>query len=647
MASISYTKKTWVGRLGVGLNKYRIGAADLNGRQTITSDPETVTQEGDAVSADNLNAFEGRIDQAFETLEGNLSTEATTRAQDDSALETEINKIKNGTTVVEKAKKDEDGNNIKNTYATKTALESTDEALTNMGRVIGQTLNQHDARITNLEQKAGDYSIVQYRGTKAVPTGKAKYGLVKKIVGKSRAWNQLASIALRTLGGVTISMDSDGVCSLSGTINTTSRILVQSRQYLEGHKYLIIFDLLANPNSVSFTFGAGSGDPWWTNLSAVGRTAGIITNTYNTALSMFDLTNGTDMSGIKLRVLIRDLTLIFGSGNEPSTVAEALAQLPSLGQNNAYDAGSLVDTTLTGVEARGRNLIDWSAITADAFVRSADGEVQSYGSGDVNATDYIPVVGGSSYFLGGFTSPNYGNSGAIYDINKNFIGTISHYMDLQPITIPANGAYVRLSLWLANFSNAENSAYFTLNSNPHAFTPYKTDTLSLSTPVTLKSAGSIAEVLDVRTGKKTRSIGSVDLGTLSWIGSNGEFYVLDADSWIKLPEENTEAGNIICANYVTKSYTEAADKTIFTTWKSAGVKGLFVRDSSYSDATTFKSAMNGVYLNYELATPLSDEQVCDPIPDNFLEVEGGGAIDTIQDQTPVIDNCLDVGYLAV
>ena len=45
MASISYTKKTWVGRLGVGLNKYRIGAADLNGRQTITSDPETVTRK--------------------------------------------------------------------------------------------------------------------------------------------------------------------------------------------------------------------------------------------------------------------------------------------------------------------------------------------------------------------------------------------------------------------------------------------------------------------------------------------------------------------------------------------------------------------------------------------------------------------------
>lgn len=56
------------------------------------------------------------------------------------------------------------------------------------------------------------------------------------------------------------------------------------------------------------------------------------------------------------------------------------------------------------------------------------------------------------------------------------------------------------------------------------------------------------------------------------------------------------------------------------------------------------SLHNGDSILYELATPLSDEQVCDPIPDNFLKVECGGTVETIQTQTPVIDNCLDVTY---
>ena len=56
---------------------------------------------------------------------------------------------------------------------------------------LKSAIDKNSNRISNLEQEHGGLVEVQYRGTNAVPTGKAKYALVESIVGKSRAWNQL------------------------------------------------------------------------------------------------------------------------------------------------------------------------------------------------------------------------------------------------------------------------------------------------------------------------------------------------------------------------------------------------------------------------------------------------------------------------
>ena len=101
---MAYSKKTWKGRTGTGLNKYVIGQDDGYGKQTITSAPDEITQEGDALSASNLNDLENRIDTEFTNVNN------------------EIDKLKDGTTPAAKATKaysDEDGNNIKATYGLK------------------------------------------------------------------------------------------------------------------------------------------------------------------------------------------------------------------------------------------------------------------------------------------------------------------------------------------------------------------------------------------------------------------------------------------------------------------------------------------------------------------------------------------------
>lgn len=402
---MAFQKKTWLARLGQGLNKFSIdGATPV----PIINQPDSVTQQGDALSAGNLNDLEQRIADAFDDVEESKADKSTTEE-------------------------------------------------------LQSQINQQEARIENLEQKAGDYSVVQYRGTDAVPTGKAKYGLVEKIVGKTRAWNQL--------------VDTD----------TSSVTLIS------GHKYLTVIN-----GSFSIVTGAG------------------------TAISV---TGGTDC--------VYDLTLIFGAGNEPSSVADAIAQLPVLGLYNAYDDGSLVSTVVSGVESR--------------------------------------------------------------DTSDNLL-----------------------------------------------------DTLSLSETVTLRSAGSVADELDVESGVIKRKVGSVDLGTLEWSRTTSYdaplFYANLNDKAQK------QVIGMLCGRYTfSGSFSGAqifasnsADKSIGDCYSN---KQVFVRDDAYTDAATFKTAMSSVMLNYELATPTTDP--IDPITDNFIQVQGSGTIDTVQTQTPVIDNSLDVGYLAV
>lgn len=60
-----FNRRTWLARIGTGLNKFIIGAKDADGKQALVNSPDTVTQEGDVISSDNLNDLEGRIESEF------------------------------------------------------------------------------------------------------------------------------------------------------------------------------------------------------------------------------------------------------------------------------------------------------------------------------------------------------------------------------------------------------------------------------------------------------------------------------------------------------------------------------------------------------------------------------------------------------
>jgi len=59
---MAYSKKTWLARLGQGLNKFIFNGGS---KVTLDSSPDLVTQEGTPLSAENMNDLEQRIDDEF------------------------------------------------------------------------------------------------------------------------------------------------------------------------------------------------------------------------------------------------------------------------------------------------------------------------------------------------------------------------------------------------------------------------------------------------------------------------------------------------------------------------------------------------------------------------------------------------------
>lgn len=118
-------------------------------------------------------------------------------------------------------------------------------------------------------------------------------------------------------------------------------------------------------------------------------------------------------------------------------------------------------------------------------------------------------------------------------------------------------------------------------------------------PTGMKSAGSVYD--EMGENKVSTRVGMVDLGTLTWTRSNsGSTYFFIASFTDMKGDNNT---NMACADFTVSAYVDvlANNKTICYV-----SNGLRARDDSYSDAASFKSAMSGIYLYYELANPLEE-----------------------------------------
>lgn len=150
------------------------------------------------------------------------------------------------------------------------------------------------------------------------------------------------------------------------------------------------------------------------------------------------------------------------------------------------------------------------------------------------------------------------------------------------------------------------------------------------------SAGTARNYVDYENKQYHQCVGSVDLETLDWkfntsSGVGNHFYGSVKHLDFKyLGAFGTTIYNALCSKYrtVARSSSVFVDKTITIDGVNTTVSQIQVKDAAYADVTTFKQAMSGVMLYYELANPIVTN-ISTLIPDDFLrnvEVEAGGSV---------------------
>lgn len=116
--------------------------------------------------------------------------------------------------------------------------------------------------------------------------------------------------------------------------------------------------------------------------------------------------------------------------------------------------------------------------------------------------------------------------------------------------------------------------------------------------------------VDLVSGVLTVTHGMADLGDLTWTYvSTQNFFNADTTS---IGMKSALSIDLICENYkymgraATNAMASAQTGTIYH-YNETSINKIMVRvkDTDYTDATAFKTAMNGVKLVYELATPLT------------------------------------------
>jgi hypothetical protein len=195
------------------------------------------------------------------------------------------------------------------------------------------------------------------------------YASINEIGGKTVVWNQLLAslsnwICNTTYGTYTRNQDGSITYTVTNAQPSTSFFL--PAEYTETvikttHKYYLAFDVIPLSTTVRFAYNAGNNGTNWSGLTVGTRTLlnkiwePAADETAKTKYLHVAYVNGESGVSTLYSAMLIDLTLMFGSGNEPATVSEFESMFPNI--DPAYNAGELRSAGVTEAVSEGRNLV--------------------------------------------------------------------------------------------------------------------------------------------------------------------------------------------------------------------------------------------------------------------------------------------------
>ena len=455
-------------------------------------------------------------------------------------------------------------------------------------------INKLDKRVTNLEQGILPSPFVTDDGTayqKSVPSNALPYAEVEKVGGMTRKCANLIPFPYANssyeMNGITFTNNGDGSITVNGTATQQAYFILMS----ETSAY------------VNKTISASGGKSSQCQLVIINY--GGDGNYYDSGQGV----TATPIGDIGVWIVVSggatiNNEIIYPMLNEGST---ALPYEP-------YFEG-LRSAPVTEVESVGANLIDQDDVTLDesAFVFTNKPLQLSAGTYTFSfkAKNYSPT---HMFEFQVKTEADVKIAGAISFINENntCTFTISEKADRVYLYAdsPIGGTYYDIML------NRGSTAL--------PYSPYVRNTLPIPSAVqALDGYGegvneSVYNYIDWEKKQFVQRVGCVDMGTLDWYVSDSQTsrFATEVPSIVSIAADTAD---VICGKY--NSDVEWKDKTI-SHYKTR----VYVFDSAYTDAETFKSAMSGVMLYYELAEPIITDISDILSEDNFIGVEGGGTV---------------------
>lgn len=465
-----------------------------------------------------------------------------------------------------------------------------------------------------------------------------------ELVGGSVAWNQLVqngnfvdTSGWQARNSSTISVNS-GVCTVTpGSANSLNIISFPLPvKYRAGHKILVNANVKSSAsiritmqnNGLRFSkYSSASGN--WESV------CGIYNSVENEETLCFANTTNTNAYDIK-NVYICDLTQMFGTtiadyvySLEQATAGSGIAWLKSHGfftkDYYPYNAGELISVKASGKKYVGFN--QWDEEWENGLIDETTG-VDSSNVNSIRSKNYIQVYPNTVYYAKIATWYRV----CYYDKSKTFISGTQTTTNM--FTTPDNAYFIRFctnALYGTTYNHDICINISKTEGTPKNgdYVPYEEHTYDISN-IDLRGIPKLVNnelVYDGDTyesdGNVTRKYGIVDLGTLDWVyvlSSGVSPYFSANKNDAKQPQSiGAVVSNILCSIYtaVVRNPSSFVDKCVVLDWTGYNAQ-IQVKDLSYTDATAFKTAVSGVYLIYELATPTTEQltpftnpQICD------------------------------------
>lgn len=508
---------------------------------------------------------------------------------------------------------------------------------------------------------------------KTVPSG-AKMTSVKSIGGKTIVWNQL-------LDGLETEIEC--ICENPNNYVNVSKGFENNYIPIVGHNYFVSFEIFMERTDTYFGIGVGeykSGEKLNNKSNAWTKITRIVSPKKNRdyGYMFYIFINAeprTMLAGesFKIRnVNVFDLTQMFGSGNEPSTPEEFEAMFPA--DYYPYNAGELMSAPVNEVVEQGRNLFDCYGFSCTSIPNIAGKRdiANDYGTtiSIIDPTNRLIVTqnkadGSSKYdFRNGYF--NVGIRGLkhntnyilAFDFTPTKILIVDPIMKLLANGIPDFGSEVsdftlnvKKHVTIKFVYNANNDTQFLELRNsgmsgivenfqieegttvatysPYHKTSYPIPQAILNLPGYGWSAGDVRNEVNWENKQYIQRVDKVDLGTLEYRYEPNTIRFVARLADVSIKGKNDKF-NCISTFYtaVSGDIFDDNNETDLIIRADENVNQIYIRNLSYTDATTFKNAMSGVILYYELA----EEQITDIsnlIGDTLqepIEVEAGGSL---------------------